>query len=311
MKVTIKQAIEIIKSGGVVAMPTETVYGLAADAANLRAIQKTFKIKGRPQDNPLIVHLSSVDQLKMLAKDIPEDAFKLAEHFWPGPLTIVLKKKETVLDAVTAGLDTVAVRVPDHPIALELISQSGPLTAPSANLSGKPSPTKPEHITEDYGNKIPFLDGGSTKIGIESTVLDLSLKPYSILRPGSVSKEEISEVLTTDISIASDTDSSKKSPGTRYSHYKPKATVKWLENNDVIIQDNNNFYILHSDKFLPVDSANILHFQGDFNHLASVLYDLFRTADHSGYKTIWIEPISEVKNYSITEALINRISKAI
>lgn len=311
MKVTIDQAIEIIKKGGIVAMPTETVYGLAADATNLNSIKKTFEVKGRPQDNPLIVHISSVNHLTLFAENIPEDAYKLAEHFWPGPLTLVLDKKSTVLDAVTAGLDTVALRMPDHSTALELISKTGPVTAPSANLSGKPSPTRPAHIEADYGDTVGYLDGGSTRIGIESTVLNMASKPYSILRPGSVTKSDLENVLNQEVLVESDADSLIKSPGTRYSHYKPDAKVKWLRNDQQLFPDSDSLYILHSSSYDTVNADNIYHFNGDYDEFARLLYDLFRTADQLNYKTIYIEPFPADTKNSFTAALTNRISKAI
>jgi L-threonylcarbamoyladenylate synthase len=169
-----QKAVELIRAGDVVAIPTETVYGLAADAFNISAVKKTFEVKGRPPDNPLIVHISRTEQLDEIADEIPEDAFKLAETFWPGPLTLVLKKKPIVPDIVTGGLNTVAVRMPDHPLTRKLIEQTGPLTAPSANRSGRPSPTRPEHIREDFGSTVHILEGGSAKLGLESTVLDMS-----------------------------------------------------------------------------------------------------------------------------------------
>jgi len=311
MKVTIDQAIEIIKKGGIVAMPTETVYGLAADATNLNSIKKTFEVKGRPQDNPLIVHISSVNHLTLFAENIPEDAYKLAEHFWPGPLTLVLDKKSTVLDAVTAGLDTVALRMPDHSTALELISKTGPVTAPSANLSGKPSPTKPEHIIDDYGDEIAYLDGGSTRIGIESTVLDMTSKPYTILRPGFVTKGELAKLLNDEVELSSDSENLKKSPGTRYSHYKPVAEVKWLMKDKGVDRNREHLFILHSKQYSNKGADNIYHAKENYNELARHLYDLFRTADQKNYKTIYIEPFSSLKDNSVIEAIVNRISKAV
>ena len=230
---TIEQAAEIIKQGGIVAFPTETVYGLGADAWNSSAISKIYKIKGRPADNPLIVHLHEKKQIHDFCSNIPEHAHTLMDTFWPGPLTLVLKKRQEVLDAVTAGLDTVALRIPDHSIALDLIRRTGPLVAPSANRSGKPSPTKAEHILSDFGNACEVLDGNTTKIGLESTVIDLSEKEPIILRPGMIGREEISTLLGVSVKESSPNPiHSPKSPGQKYSHYTPDAKVRWLLKNE-------------------------------------------------------------------------------
>ncbi len=307
MKIELDKACELIKQGKLVAIPTETVYGLAADAKNALAVQKIFKKKGRPADNPLIVHISSLKQMEDFSDEIPEDAYRLAGKFWPGPLTLVLKRKNEVLDIVTAGLDTVAIRMPDHPIALKLIEETGPVTAPSANRSGKPSPTKVEHIVQDYGDSLPYLDGGPTNIGIESTVLDLSEKPYRVLRPGNISSDEISEILGEEIKRAN---KSRKSPGTRHSHYKPKASVHWL---DLVHTDNldpNAFYIFHNTELEKLPS-NAIHFHGDYSLFARSLYDLYRTADLEKLSSIYIEPFSNLSDSPIISALFNRIEHSV
>lgn len=307
MKIELEKACELIKQGELVAIPTETVYGLAADAKNALAVQKIFETKGRPADNPLIVHISSLKQMEDFSDDIPEDAFRLAEHFWPGPLTLVLKRRNKVLDIVTAGLDTVAIRMPDHPMALKLIEQTGPLTAPSANRSGKPSPTKVEHIVQDYGDSLPYLDGGPTNIGIESTVLDLSEKPYKILRPGNISAEEVSDFLETEVRNAV---GSKKSPGTRHIHYKPNASVRMFKSVNLDDLKPNAFYIFHDMEVKNVPS-NAIHFRGDYSRFASSLYDLYRTADMENFDTIYIETFSKRTDSSITSALLNRIQHSV
>lgn len=311
MRVSVDQAAELIINGDVVAFPTETVYGLGADAKNVNAIKKTFLLKGRPSDNPLIVHVSNLDQVSELAANIPSIFDLLAKAFWPGPITFVLKKKSSVPDLVTAGLDTVAIRMPNHPIALKLIRKTGPLTAPSANKSGKPSPTKIDHLLEDYHDELHYIDGGQCKIGVESTVLDLTVSPPVILRPGAISKEMIEDV--TQVKIVTERDMSleqtPKSPGTKYTHYKPKADVQWMT--EIPIEfDSNSYYIIHSlDK--PMSDKNIISFNGDFNSMARQLYDLFRTADHLGYAQIWIEALPKKNNHPLLSPLFNRISKAI
>ena len=311
MIISLDKAVELIRRGDIVAFPTETVYGLGADAKNVAAVQKTFNMKGRPADNPLIVHISDMDQVYELATDIPDSFKKLARHFWPGPLTMVLKKQAMVPDIVTAGLDSVAIRMPDHPVALELIRNTGPLTAPSANRSGKPSPTKPEHIIEDYGNKLPVIDGGSSNIGLESTVLDLTSKQFTILRPGAISAQMIATVLKTEVFESSDhlSKSTPKSPGVKYTHYKPKASVNWIHS--VPSQfDSTTFYILHS-KMPDETDKNVVTCNGNFDLLAKLLYDYFRTADHLGYSQILVEALPDLSSHPLISPLNNRISKSI
>ncbi len=303
-----KKYITAIQNGDVVAFPTETVYGLGADATNPEAIAKVFEIKGRPSDNPLIVHISDVDQLYELATKVPELAKKLINHFWPGPLTLVFKKKNSVLDAVTAGLDTVAVRMPDHKSAMELISRTCPLVAPSANKSGAPSPTKASHVKADFGSSILVLDGGSTEVGLESTVLDVSSFPFTILRPGSIGKKEIESVIEAEIQI-SDSSQKPKSPGQKYSHYKPKAEVRWLTFEDDF-EDSSSLFLMIN---LEVDAGlkNIINYKKNFTRLARELYDRFRQADSDGYRQVIIEPFDERYEDEVIPALLNRIEKAI
>jgi len=223
----IRKASHIIRSGGTVAFPTETVYGLGANALDAGAVAKIFRAKGRPADNPLIVHISSREMLKMVAKDIPALAFKLMDAFWPGALTIILKRKDGVPDITTGGLDTVAVRIPDHEIALSLIREAGvPIAAPSANISGRPSPTKAEHVIKDMDGKIgAVIDGGECSIGIESTVIDLTVVPPVLLRPGGICLEEITGCIgSVDIGAES-----VKSPGMKYTHYSPRTKLVLIE----------------------------------------------------------------------------------
>ena len=190
-----QQAGEILREGGLVAFPTETVYGLGADALNSQAAAKIYAAKGRPSDNPLIVHIADTEDLKRIAAKIPEKAGILAEAFWPGPLTMIFPKTDAVPYGTTGGLDTVAVRMPNHKIALELIRQSGVLiAAPSANTSGRPSPTRAEHVRKDMDGRIDMIiDGGKVGIGIESTIVDMTAEPPMILRPGYITKEMLEE----------------------------------------------------------------------------------------------------------------------
>lgn len=228
----IKLAAEILKNGGLVALPTETVYGIAANALDSDAVQGIFEAKGRPTDNPLIVHIESIDDVFPLVADFPPAAKKLAESFWPGPLTMVLPKTDKIPSVVSAKLDTVAIRMPSHPVIRAVIRESGlPLAAPSANLSGRPSPTSARHCIEDLNGKVALiLDGGDCEVGIESTVISLATEPPRLLRPGMITLEQICEVLgevRTDPAVTSKMDGGAhaSSPGMKYKHYAPKAKL--------------------------------------------------------------------------------------
>lgn len=305
--------VEILKNGGVVAFPTETVYGLGASAWNPEAIRKIFETKGRPSDNPLIVHVSSMEMVNDFAQIIPHEARILMQAFWPGPLTLIFKKKPEVLDIITAGLDTVAIRMPSHPVALSLISEAGPLVAPSANTSGKPSPTKAIHVMDDFGLDFPVIDGGSCEVGIESTVLDVSEKPFHIFRPGKINKSSIEQVIREEIKVwKPDRKNVKpKSPGMKYTHYSPDAKVRWLSKDDSMDR-SDTLYLLHSTHQIVSNSRNIIHYDLDYELFTRELYDRFRQADKEGYKLIAIEPfVSILKSNEILFALLNRITKAI
>jgi L-threonylcarbamoyladenylate synthase len=299
--------IQAIKSREVVAFPTETVYGLGADAWNSGAIAKVFETKGRPSDNPLIVHVSDPDQINNFASFIPESAQLLIEEFWPGPLTLVFNKKPEVLDAVTAGLNTVAIRMPANDIALELISKTGPLVAPSANRSGAPSPTKASHVKADFGSSILVIDGGKTQVGLESTVLDVSDEIPIILRPGSIGKVELETVLGREVLNDNSTSNKPKSPGQKYSHYKPDAEVRWLNSDDDLEAPSALFLLLNSE----IEAENIINYDQDFDLLAAEIYDRFRQADIDGYESVIIEPFDERYGHSLIPALLNRINKAL
>ena len=225
-----ERAAALIKGGEVVAFPTETVYGLGADGLSESAVRKIFKAKGRPQDNPLILHVDSIQMLKRLVRDIPKDAYKCMERFWPGPLTMLFRKSDLVPDIITAGLQTVAIRMPSHPVALELIKRAGtPIAAPSANISGRPSPTRASHVVQDMKGKIAMIiDGGETGVGLESTVLDLTEKVPMVLRPGGVTLEDLRDLLpevVIDPGLGDKKEFTPKSPGQKYRHYAPKAEM--------------------------------------------------------------------------------------
>ena len=225
-------AAEIIKSGELVAIPTETVYGLGANGLDEDAVIKIFKAKGRPQDNPLILHLADGVEMERYCRDIPKEAYLLAEKFWPGPLTMVLPAKDCVPKRTTGGLDTVAVRCPDSAITREIIRLAGvPLAAPSANISGKPSTTTAEHVRHDHDGRIAaIVDGGSCRVGVESTIVDLTERPARLLRPGGITPEQLVEVLgelTVDKAVTAqiDKDAVVKAPGMKYKHYAPDCAV--------------------------------------------------------------------------------------
>ncbi len=231
----IGEAAEVIRRGGTVAFPTETVYGLGADALNPEAVRKIFWAKRRPADNPLIVHIAEPGWVDRLAEEVPEEAARLAERFWPGPLTLVLRKSRVVPDITTSGLETIAVRMPRHPVALALIRESGrPIAAPSANLAGRPSPTTAQHVAEDLMGRVDLiLDGGPTEIGVESTVIDLTVHPPQVLRPGGVSVEELRKVLGVvelhPAAVGRAGGERPRSPGMKYRHYAPRAELIVVE----------------------------------------------------------------------------------
>ena len=246
----------IIKRGGLVAFPTETVYGLGADALNPRASAGIYSAKGRPSDNPLIVHIADIESLEVIARDVPETAYRLAEKLWPGPLTMIFKKKDIVPDGTTGGLDTVAVRMPDCQAALDIIRCGGGfVAAPSANTSGRPSPTCAEHVIEDMNGIIDMIvDGGDVPIGIESTIVDMSEEIPMILRPGHITPREIEDITGTvaiDPGILSQpTDNNRpKAPGMRYRHYAPRASMSIVtgDNEAVVAYINDRMTSLEKE----------------------------------------------------------------
>lgn len=293
----INQAAEIIKNGGLVAFPTETVYGLGADIFNDRAIKNIFKSKQRPFNDPLIVHIAQLDDLYKLTTEVPGIALKLAEKFWPGPLTIVLRKSTNVSNYITSGLDTVAVRMPKNKIALALIKASKtPIAAPSANKFTRPSPTIAKHVLDDLNHKIPLiLDGGQTQIGIESTVIDLTSKTPTILRPGGVIKEKLEKIL--NVKINTPETNIIKSPGMHYKHYCPQAKV-------ILIMGKFNAQLI---KDYPSKNFAVIKFNKNTNYLAKTLFKKFRSLDKQKTDTIFVESVPE---RGLGASLMNRIKKA-
>ena len=235
---TAEIAANIIKIGGLVAIPTETVYGLGANGLDPDAVVKIFEVKGRPQDNPLILHVADAAQITDFCHSIPESAWRLAEAFWPGPLTMVLPARDSVPKRTTAGLSTVAVRCPDCAVTRDIIRLAGvPLAAPSANLSGKPSTTTAQHVYHDHAGKIPLIvDGGACRVGVESTIVDLTETPPRLLRPGGITPEQLTEILgalTVDKAVTAQIagDAVVKAPGMKYKHYAPACSVVIVDGN--------------------------------------------------------------------------------
>jgi len=315
----IKLAAEVIKKGGLVAFPTETVYGLGADALNEKAVKKIFKVKGRPADDPIIVHVADRKELKRLAEEIPEEAEELIERFWPGPLTLVLKKTERVPKVTTGGLETVAVRMPDNAIALSLIKEAGtPIAAPSANLFGKPSPTSAKHVEHDLGGKVDLIiDGGSTRIGVESTVLDVTSSPPVLLRPGGVTLEELREVVGEILlhpAVKGRASRVARAPGMKYRHYAPKAKLILVEGKPERVRRKIQ-QLLKKFKSPGVITTNEKHsYNGEVvfigseaKEIARNLFKVFREFDERGVDVILAESISET---GLGLAVMNRLKKA-
>lgn len=318
---------EIIRQGGLVAFPTETVYGLGADARNASAAKKIYEAKGRPSDNPLIVHIAEYQSLSEVAKEVTREARLLAETFWPGPLTLIVKKNDTVPYETTGGLDTVAVRMPDHPIALELIRQGGGfIAAPSANTSGKPSPTRAEHVASDLNGKIPLiLDGGPVGVGIESTIVDLTGACPMILRPGYITREMLSEVIgdvKADPALAAGSVGKPRAPGMKYRHYAPKAELVLVDGESERVVDKINELadaaIAEGLKvgIIGTDETILRYCRGEVvsigtrreeDGIAQNLYGVLRELDDRKVDKIYSECFSDLR---IGQAVMNRLLKA-
>jgi len=320
----IKTAAQIIKSGGLVAFPTETVYGLGANALDGAAVKKIYKAKGRPSDNPMIVHIADRKALAQIAEATPA-AQKLIDVFWPGPLTIVLKKKKVVPKETTGGLNTVAVRMPDHPVALALIRAAGvPIAAPSANLSGKPSPTKAAHVIEDFNDKIDcIIDGGSSRIGLESTVLDLTSDIPTILRPGFVTPDDVKDVLGAVAvhpgAMGAVSEQNAKSPGMKYCHYAPKAKMILFEGRreavleciaaEVAARKEKNIGVLLFDDIqeIPKDTKILVGAGAAGVETQCRIYDALREFDSRGAELILAQGIAP-EGFGL--AIMNRLRRA-
>lgn len=321
----LKEAAKQLRNGEVVAFPTETVYGLGADATNEEAVNKIYQAKGRPSDNPLIVHISNIKQLEDYVTFVPEVAKHMINHFWPGPCTIILEKKGNLAPSVTGNLQSVGIRMPDHPLALALIEEVGkPLAAPSANSSGKPSPTTAQHVWKDLNGKIAgIIDGGATGVGLESTVIDLTNpeKP-TILRPGGLSKESLESVLGSvyvDTHLVDET-AAPRSPGMKYRHYSPDKPV-WIlpatteESRQLVkdlIEKGEVIGLLASEELIsslkaPELACYSLGKKDLASQAASLLYSGLRELDESPVSVILVEAYDKV---GIGTAYMNRLEKA-
>jgi L-threonylcarbamoyladenylate synthase len=320
-----------IKENELVAFPTETVYGLGANGLNPTAAKKIYEAKGRPSDNPLILHISSIDQLEPLVLEIPGSARKAMDAFWPGPMTVVLKKSDLVPLGTTGGLSTVAVRMPNHPIALALISKSGcPIAAPSANVSGRPSPTKAEHVYEDMNGKIPcILDGGMVGIGIESTIVDFSGEQPMILRPGFITEKMLEEAIGEPVLIDPAVLDMKKmegvkpkAPGMKYKHYAPKANLALVSGaEDAVISYINHkteeahlagqkVGVIGTEETVSSYHADVVLSIGtkaSDESIAHHLYDVLRQFDHEEVDLIYSQVFETGGNGF---AIMNRLTKA-
>ncbi|GJQ21991.1 MAG: threonylcarbamoyl-AMP synthase [Bacteroidia bacterium] len=315
----ISEAAEILRKGGLVAFPTETVYGLGADALNEEAVKKVFIAKGRPQENPLIVHIADRDQLIDLADEIPEKGLHLSKEFWPGPLTLVVRKTFLIPDVVTGGMDTVAIRMPDHPVALALIREfNGGIVGPSANLSGKPSPTTAMHVLEDLRGRIDMvLNAGPVEIGIESTVVDVTVDPPLILRPGGLHKESLEDIVG-PVSLAATKEQRKRSPGSVHRHYAPRARVMLVPGGDSAVlgrllaelrqQGKAVACIVHSREMARVETGSLFRvLPAPIDFYARYLFRTFRELDQEGVDVILVEEVAE---QGLGMAVMDRLRKA-
>lgn len=324
------EAGDIIKSGGLVAFPTETVYGLGGDALNPASSRKIYEAKGRPSDNPLIVHIADMEALDTIVREVPEEARKLAEAFWPGPLTMILYKSDLVPYETTGGLDTVAVRMPVHKVAREFIRAAGGyVAAPSANRSGRPSPTVAKYVAEDMDGRIEMIiDGGDVEIGLESTIVDLTVPEPMILRPGYITKKMLEEVLTRvqeDCTLMrADSGQAPKAPGMKYRHYAPKGDLTIISGAEEAVieyingQLEQQHYagrktgVIATDNTIERYHADVCKSAGNReneNTIAKELYRILREFDDESVEIIYSEAFDSSSS-GIGQAVMNRLLKA-
>jgi L-threonylcarbamoyladenylate synthase len=326
----VREAADIIRKGGLVAFPTETVYGLGADALNQKAVLALFEAKKRPLDNPPIVHVENVSDVYRLAEEVPTKAERLMKKFWPGPLTLIFKRSKIVPDVTVAGLETIAIRMPQHAVALALIKESRrPIAAPSANLAGKPSPTSAKHVFDDLNGRIDaILDGGPTRIGVESTVLDLNVDPPLILRPGGTPLEALKRVLG-DVKLHPFVVAEKelpvektRSPGMKHKHYAPNAQVivveggisaviaKIKELSESFRLKGEKVGVLATDETLAAYRADAVKSLGSRFNLAVVAQNLFRLLRELDAEGVDVIIAESVPTEGLGLAVMNRLRKA-
>lgn len=327
-KVLVQEAGDIIKAGGLVAFPTETVYGLGGDALNPRSSEKIYQAKGRPSDNPLIIHIADMDALSAIVREVPESARKLAEHFWPGPLTMIMNKSDLVPYETTGGLDTVAVRMPVHRVARELIRAAGGyVAAPSANRSGRPSPTVAKYVTEDMDGRIEMIiDGGNVDIGLESTIVDLTAKHPTVLRPGYITRQMLEQVLgeveEDSTMMRDDSGQAPKAPGMKYRHYAPKGELTVVDGTerhvleyintqvDLVRSHGKKTGVIATDVSVEEYRADVCKSVGNRNDedtIARELYRILRELDDECVEVIYAEAFDDS---GVGQAIMNRLLKA-
>lgn len=321
----LKKHAKLLSEGKTVIFPTETVYGLGANALDEDAVKKIYEAKGRPSDNPLIVHIHEKEQVHELAKDVNDNAKIVMDRFWPGPITIILNKKDIVPKTTSGGLDTVAIRMPSHEIAKEIIKQSGvPIAAPSANISGRPSPTKAQHVKDEMEGRVSgIVLGGDSNFGLESTVLDLTSETPMILRPGSITKEDLESVLgkvELDPSLAKKEDNQKaKAPGMKYTHYSPDADVFIVSGNeDDVFNKVNELILINNENGLKTGvmcleknkhkyNGEVISLGSTLEEVASNLFNVLREMDKLKVDIIYSE---EFEIAGIGQAIMNRLLKS-
>lgn len=323
----IDEAAAILRDGGLLGIPTETVYGLGANGLNEEAVAHIFEAKGRPQDNPLILHIPDASWLERYCKEIPLTAYQLAKAYWPGPMTMILKRKDIVPNAVTAGLDTVGMRCPAHPLCREIIAASGvPVAAPSGNTSGRPSPTTAQHMLEDMDGKInAIVDGGPCSVGVESTIIDLTETPARLLRPGGITLEQLEAVLgevAVDPAVTRlmGAGEQPKAPGMKYRHYAPKAPVTVVTGDPkksaeyIASHAGAEDGIICFEEFLPLftrrsETRPVMDLgpAGDKEEQARHIFDALRSFDHTSVPAIWAQCPDTT---GIGLAIANRLNKA-
>ena len=321
----LREAGKIIREGGLVAFPTETVYGLGGDALNPESSKKIYAAKGRPSDNPLIIHIADMEHLGRIVEEVPKSAYQLADAFWPGPLTMILPKSEEVPYQTTGGLDTVAVRMPSHPVALEFIKEAGGyVAAPSANLSGKPSPTKAKYVVQDMDGRIDMIiNGDGVDIGLESTIVDLTGEKPMILRPGYITEEMLNDVLgqveTDPTLLQADSKEAPKAPGMKYRHYAPKGELVLVEGSpEAVVSYINKQTSLHRQRGektgvigtsemtgrYEADSIKIAGSREDETAIARQLYTFLREFDDEDVAYMYAESFAGT---GMRQAIMNRM----